>query len=447
MKTWLSIITAASLLILPVSILAADAERSSSYQSPPVEQPLVREGDFAIKLAAELNLGTADDEETAVTLLAQVGVAPANGWLPDYPVTPQILGQLSEAITQAVADGSLRIAPGDADQILSRVAAEMSLPEPAGSAGTETVATAPSDAAVINTYYASEGPPIITYYAPPPQYLYLYDWVPYPAYWYGYWFSGFYICHNFTTTVFVTNNIHHGHGDFHGYGGHPSRHNPGTRKAIVSNHFRDSATGRRVFVDPIVKTGIDGVRPSTILRGEGRSYMTVADLHHGYAAIGTRPATNQARNSAERLRGGADRPTMHEQGRTSQSVFVRQNQSRTPQSPFVRQNDERTPRSAFVGQNNRPTSRSPFVGQNNRPTSRSPFVGQNNRPTSRSPFTVQNADRISRPSYMVQNQGHWSGSAALRGTGMPESARFNGAYAREGGRRAVVHGGVSHRGW
>jgi hypothetical protein len=230
MKTWLSIITAAGLLLLPVATLAADPSQSFSNQNPPVAQPLVREGDFAIKLAAELNLGKADDEETAVTLLAQAGITPANGWIPDYPVTPQIVGQLSEAIAQATADGSLRMDPGDADQVLSRVAAEMTLPEPAGSAGTETVATAPSDAAAINTYYASEGLPIITYYAPPPQYVYLYDWVPYPAYWYGYWFPGFYICNNFTTTVFVSNSFHHGHGhgqgDFHGHGGYPPTTTP-----------------------------------------------------------------------------------------------------------------------------------------------------------------------------------------------------------------------------
>jgi len=416
MKSWLSIIAVAGLLLMPVATLAADPGQSSLNQNPPVAQPLVREGDFAIKLAAELNLGKADDEETAVTLLAQAGIAPANGWIPDYPVTPQIMGQLSEAISQAVADGSLRMDPGDADQVLNRVAAEMTLPEPAGSAGTETAETAPSDPAVINSYYASEGPPIVTYYAPPLQYAYLYDWVPYPAYWYGYWFPGFYICHNFTTTVFVSNSFHHGHGhgDFHGHGGNPGRHDPGMRRAIVSNHFQDPVTGGRVVVAPIVRTSANGVRPSTILHGQGRSFMTVADLHRENSSSGARPAMSQAGNRPGFLRGGADRPDVQGQGRMSHPVFVMQNQSSVPQSPSVMQNDGRT--------------------------SRSPFVGQNNTRTSRSSFAVQNAGRISRPSYMVQNQGRWSGSATLQG------GRFNASYARDTGGRTVVQGGARRGG-
>ncbi len=429
MKIWLSIIAAASLLLMPVATLAAEPGQSSSNQNPPIAQPLVREGDFAIKLAAELNLGKADDEETAVTLLAEAGIAPANGWIPDYPVTPQIVGQLSEAIAQAATDGSLRMDPGEADQVLNRVAAEMTLPEPAGSAGTETAATAPSDAAVINTYYASEGPPIITYYAPPPDYIYLYDWVPYPVYWYGYWFPGFYICQNFTTTVFVTDSFHHGHGDFHGHGGYPARHNPGTRRAIVSNHFRDPVSGGRFVVDPVVRTSTNGVRPSTILRGQGRSFKTISDLRRGYAVNGARPAISQAGKTAGFPRGGADRPTVQGEGRMSQPVFVKQNDARMSRSPFVAQNDTRT-------------LRSPFVGQNDTRTPRSPFVGQNDTRTPRTSYMVQNAGSISRPSYMVQNQGRWSGSAMLRGAGMPQSGRFNAPYARNPGGRAAAQGGA-----
>jgi len=438
MKTWLTIIAAASLMLLPVATLAADSGQLSSNQNPPVAQPLVREGDFAIKLAAELNLGKANDEETAVTLLAQAGIAPANGWIPDYPVTPQIVGQLSEAIAQAVTDGSLLMDPGDADQVLNRVAAEMTLPEPAGSAGSETAATAPSDSTVINGYYASEGPPIITYYAPPLQYAYLYDWVPYPAYWYGYWFPGFYICHNFTTTVFVGNSFHHGHGhgDFHGHGDYPAHHDPGMRRAIVSNHFQDPVTGGRVVVAPIVRTAADGTHPSTILRGQGRSFMTVGDLRRGYAINGARPAMSQTGNTPGFSNGGADRPAMQGQGRMSRPVFVMQTQSPMPQSPSLREDQART-------------SRSPFVGQNDARTPRTPLAGQNDSRTSRSPLIAQNSGRILRPSYMVQNQGRLFGGAAMRGSGTVQSGRFNAPYTRDTGGRAVVQGGGGARrgGW
>jgi len=322
MKRWLSIVAAAGLLLSPVVTRAADPDQSSANQNPPVAQALVREGDFAIKLAAELNLGNADDEATAESLLASAGIAPKNGWISDYPVTPQIIGQLHDAIAQAAADGTLSDAY--ANQVLDRVVAEMTLPEPSGSAGTETTATAPSDAAVINNYYATEGPPIVTYYPPPVQYAYLYDWVPYPAFWYGYWFPGFYICHDFTTIVYVTDSHgHHGNGHGHGHGHGPEHggaHGHGTGTAVVSNHFRDPVSGQRVAVDQDIRTK-SGTRSSTILRSEGRSFMTVTDLRQGRTISGFSTAGNRAVFP----RGDTVRPMMHSQSRVSGSPALNSN--------------------------------------------------------------------------------------------------------------------------
>jgi len=44
------------LLLIPVMIYAQP--QPSTTKSPPVEQPLVREGDFAVDLVKQLNLGT-----------------------------------------------------------------------------------------------------------------------------------------------------------------------------------------------------------------------------------------------------------------------------------------------------------------------------------------------------------------------------------------------------
>ena len=67
MKKWLSILTAASLLLYPFAGFSQDyrPQTSQRQQAPPVAQTLVREGDFAIKLAAELNLGNPPNEAAA----------------------------------------------------------------------------------------------------------------------------------------------------------------------------------------------------------------------------------------------------------------------------------------------------------------------------------------------------------------------------------------------
>jgi len=329
MKRWLSIVAAAGLLLSPVLARAAEPDQSSATQNPPVEQALVREGDFAIKLAAELNLGNTDDESAAEALLASAGVAPKNGWISDYPVTPQIIGQLNDAITQAAADGTVNAAV--ANQVLDRVVAELSLPEPAG---TEPAggAVAPSNPTTVNNYYANEGPPIVTYYPPPIGYAYLYDWVPYPAFWYGYWFPGFYICHDFTTIVYVTDSHgHHGHG--HGHGPeHGGAHGQGTRTAVVSNHFSDPVSGQRAAVDPGIRARGD-TRPSTILRSEGRSFMTVADLRQGRAISGMIPVGSRGGLP----RGDLGRPAMmyNNQGRSSGAArsTMMNRSSGIPQAP------------------------------------------------------------------------------------------------------------------
>ena len=74
---------------------------------PSVEQDLVREGSFAMKLAEALKVGEVNNEAEAESRLAQIGIAPRNGWIADYPVTPGIIGELQNAVSAAADSGEL----------------------------------------------------------------------------------------------------------------------------------------------------------------------------------------------------------------------------------------------------------------------------------------------------------------------------------------------------
>jgi hypothetical protein len=261
MGTSLTILAAAGLLLFPFATFAADngPQEAQTYEVPPVAQPLVREGDFAIKLAALFGLGAPANETEAEDLLSSAGVIPLNGWISDYPVTPEILGQLEEATARAASEGRLSMGPEKATRLLYDLASQMNLPVPAGPESTVAAAQkAPAQPDIYN-YYTGYGPPIITYYPPPPAYFYLYAWVPYPVWWYGYWYSGFYICNNFSTTVVVN-----------------------SRTAFVRNRYVDPATRRVVRVEPVTRTGRDTVRHGTILRtSDGRTYRNIREMRRG----------------------------------------------------------------------------------------------------------------------------------------------------------------------
>jgi hypothetical protein len=263
MRTLLIIlaIAAASFLLVPFDAAAADngPQGLQTYDGPPVAQPLVREGDFAIKLAERYGLGVPANETEAEDLLSSAGIVPQNGWISDYPVTPVILGQLQEAAVRAAAEGRLSMTAEQATQHLYDLASQMDLPVPAGPESTIAAASNPPEQPVIYNYYTGYGPPIITYYPPPPAYFYLYAWVPYPAWWYGYWYPGFYICNNFSTTVVV-----------------------GSRTAYVRNRYVDPLTRRVVRVEPVVRAPGGTVRPLTTLRtNDGRTYRNIREMRQG----------------------------------------------------------------------------------------------------------------------------------------------------------------------
>ncbi len=74
---------------------------------PPSEQNLVREGVFAMELAEVLKIGEVKSEAEAEDKLTSVGIAPKNGWIADYPLTPAMVGELGNAVGEAADSGKI----------------------------------------------------------------------------------------------------------------------------------------------------------------------------------------------------------------------------------------------------------------------------------------------------------------------------------------------------
>jgi len=231
-KSWAVPVPIVILLLFGIGV------QEGQTQPPPVAAPLVREGAFAMNLVEALNVGHPTSEAEAESMLGTVGIAPRNGWIADYPVTPDIIGELEDSIAYAAQAQTISMDQDSALRTLAGVQADahislspgLAAPPPAEGATGEATSTESSypDQTVINNYYYQAGPPILTYYAPPPAYYYLYAWVPYPFWWGQIGFGGF----------FVLN-------DFHRHfveGGHVF---------VVSNHFNDVKAHRVFRIDPV----------------------------------------------------------------------------------------------------------------------------------------------------------------------------------------------------
>jgi hypothetical protein len=209
----------------------------TATQVPPISQSLVPEGDFALKLATALKLGTPETEAQAEDMLASVGIAPKNGWIADYPMTPIIIDQVQNALIAAAALKKLPMGKDEALQAFQGLTAEFGL----GIAPGQYAETPPPTSSEyipppeIENYYYEQGPPIVTYYPPPWDYNYLYAWVPYSFWCSGFFFPGFFILNDF-------HHFHHGH-------------------HLISNHFIDPKTHVSLRVDPTTRTtGIAATR-------------------------------------------------------------------------------------------------------------------------------------------------------------------------------------------
>ena len=212
--------------------LAAHAQSQQvATKAPPIQQPLVREGDFAVELVKQLDLGTTDNEVEAEDILSSIGIAPRNGWIADYPVTPDIMGEIQQSVGDAVDSQKLSMSQDDALSRVQNAKANLDLgirPYVSGEPHEVNPSAQYPETSVINNYYYDQGPPIVTYYAPPPDYYYLYSWVPSPFWWYDFWFPGFFILNDF-------------HRPFHFH----------HRTEFISNHFNDFRHHRVFRVDPL----------------------------------------------------------------------------------------------------------------------------------------------------------------------------------------------------
>src|SRR4030042_219073 len=122
-------------LLLP-GIVYPQSEQTGPNIPPPVSQELVPEGSFALKLAPALQLGTPESEIQAVDTLASVGITPKNGWIADYPVTPDIIGELQDAVVAAADSKKLPMEKEEAFKAFQDVAAEFNLGVLPGDSGT-----------------------------------------------------------------------------------------------------------------------------------------------------------------------------------------------------------------------------------------------------------------------------------------------------------------------
>lgn len=270
------------LFLLLIPAIAAAESQKAPQGSPPIEQPLVREGTFAVQLASALGLGNAGSEAEAESMLSEKGILPRNGWIADYPATPDIIGELRQSVSDAANAGKLSINSAEALKRFDGVTAEAALnirPQnedaivSSGAEGEDVVA--PTD---LNNYYYNVGPPVVTYYTPPEDFYYLYSWVPYPFWCNSFWFGGFFILNDFHRSAFDGHHHHHHHGMF------------------VSNHFHGTSGFTRI--DPVARfSGQSNVPVGVGGRANSVPAGSQMNSRHNMTPTGTQVLTGGSRSS------------------------------------------------------------------------------------------------------------------------------------------------------
>lgn len=258
MKKLIIIAISVTLLLMPSFVFSQTEQMTTG--APSIAQPLVREGDFAIKLVEALKIGEAKNEAEAENMLSSSGITPKNGWIADYPVTPDIIGELQSAIGSAADAGKLPMQKDEALQAFQGLAASLDLPIVADTSGSYTEREPRkdygrySDPTIINNYYYNEGPPVVTYYPPPWDYHYLYSWVPSPFWCHGFFFHGFFALRHFHRPVFVHKKV-----------------------VVITNRVIDPVTKKIFIVDPVKRSGgnisrveVDRTRTSGFNSGDAR---------------------------------------------------------------------------------------------------------------------------------------------------------------------------------
>ncbi|MGO9090689.1 MAG: hypothetical protein ACLQGU_08455 [bacterium] len=263
--------TIMAFLLLSLNAYAQSDQKSAG--TPPVSQTLIPEGDFALKLATALKLGTPNNEAQAEDLLTSAGIAPKNGWIADYPVTPNVIGELQNAVTTAADAKKLSMGKDEALKAFQGLTTEFGLavsPESGPYAESQPPTSSEyGEPQEINDYYYDEGPPVVTYYPPPWDYYYLYGWVPYPFWCAGFFFPGFFVLNDFDIIV-----VGHHHHHFR-----------------VTNHFFDPRTHAFGRVDPVRHT-LANVSNRTAFHSASTKNAAYSIFNRSLNSTGGRPLGN-----------------------------------------------------------------------------------------------------------------------------------------------------------
>jgi len=206
MKRALIPLLAAVALLLPTWVAAQHSVEDNAVSA--IDPVLVRQGDFAILLVEALGLGEVESEQEAEDRLNAAGIAPDDGWIIDYPITPDILAELALAIGEAADTGRIGISRDEAIETLQDLAAELglSIPGELGPRYTERYvydSVGDCSGTTIRQYYNNYGPPVMTYCRPPYDFDYLYGWRPYGSWWQGHYYPGYYLLHRFHLVIHV----------------------------------------------------------------------------------------------------------------------------------------------------------------------------------------------------------------------------------------------------
>lgn len=94
---------------------------------PPVEQPLVPEGVFAVQLVEAMKIGRAGDEAQAENMLSAIGIEPKNGWIAGYPVTPPVIVEIEKGVAGAADAGKLGMGKDQALKTVGDLKAKLGL--------------------------------------------------------------------------------------------------------------------------------------------------------------------------------------------------------------------------------------------------------------------------------------------------------------------------------
>jgi hypothetical protein len=167
----------AIVFLFSIPVISYAQPEQNVQKAPRVSQSPVREGNFALKLVEVLKLGTAKNEAEAENILASAGIEPKNGWIADYPLTPDIIGEVRKAIGVALDSGKIAMTK---DEVLMAVQVlidnEWRMPAAPGEEQAREYGEYPP--AVYGEYEAGYEP----YDYPEPYYY------PYPYYYGGYYY-------------------------------------------------------------------------------------------------------------------------------------------------------------------------------------------------------------------------------------------------------------------